>query len=674
MSELPYSGLRVLEIGSRIAAGACGRLLADLGATVHVVEVWPSSTHGPGKWRDRAGAVAGKQSVLADARVPADVDAVAALIRACDVVIQSSDADDLPAPWASVIAACPIVCDITAFGSSGPDAGHYADELELQALTGVLVTTGLPGGPATPVGVPVLEMSAAIYAASAIGVALHVLRRDGIGQNIEVALFDVGINALTTFMPAHYAGQQPRRLGNGHGMAVPWNAYPAADGWILICSTNDAQWRRIASLVDPDLAQDKGYAELKARLTKREEIDARITAWCRGLPLAEVARKLGEQGIPCGGIVTIDELEREPNLALRHAVQRALDPSSGKVVRVAGPLLRFDGESRPPVVIPAAEPASSATRHVSPRVTRAGKTRTGSEVLRAPLEGLRVIEIGQLTTAPLAARHLASFGAEVIKVEPPEGESARSWAPLRDGVSHFFIASNGEKRSIALDLRDHEDARRLADLISGADVLVENMKPGALARMGFSPERLMQINPRLVYCAISGFGAHSVYEGRPAVDTVIQAMSGMMDATRSQGVPLKTGISAADIAGGETGLLAILAALARREKTGQGCTIDISMQDIAAWMTQTLWNCPPEPRHYDGAVLSVAEACTHPQTQARELIVVRRDTDGRMWEVFGTPMCLSKTPAQVDTLIGQPSRSGLQWARRHEAGDIDARR
>jgi len=277
------------------------------------------------------------------------------------------------------------------------------------------------------------------------------------------------------------------------------------------------------------------------------------------------------------------------------------------------------------------------------------------------LQGLRVIEIGQLTTAPLAARHLATLGADVIKVEPPEGESARAWAPLRDGVSHFFVASNGEKRAVALDLKDPADRAYLAGLLQDADVLVENMKPGALARLGFGYEQLRAINPRLVYCAISGFGMDSAYPGRAAVDTVIQAMSGMMDATRSGSTPVKTGISAADIAGGQTGLLLILAALSWREKTGRGCAIDVSMQDVGAWMTQHLWNGRAIPSPVPLTVASVADACTHAQTQVRELILLRRDANGRTWEIMASPMRLSRTPPRLGSLIGAPSRERLRW-------------
>ncbi|WP_207001275.1 CaiB/BaiF CoA transferase family protein [Trinickia mobilis] len=667
MSEMPYSGLRVVEMGSRTAVGACGRLIADLGAEVYVVEPRSPRKDRPGKWRDRVSAVAGKHSILVDPDVPADIEAVNAIIDASDIVILSSDADDaFPSSWTIRIPERPIICDITAFGASGPLAGRYADEIELQALTGVLGTTGLTERPAVAVGVPVLEMSAALYAASGIGVAVHVLARDGFGQNVEVALFDVGVNSLTTFMPAHYAGLKPQRLGNGHGMAVPWNAYPAADGWILICTTNDTQWKRVAQLIGPNLTDDARFVTLTGRLAHRGEIDAAIAAWTNRLPLSDLADMLGQQGIPCGGILTISQLEREPNLAWRGTVREVDDPVSGRRVRVAGPLIRHDWGEVPTAMVPPPDSARlGRPEHDFLHFVDANPPipfKSSENSINAPFAGLRVIEIGQLTTAPLTARHLASLGADVIKVEAPGGENARSWSPMRDGVSHFFVASNGQKRSVELDLRKKQDCDYLIDLLTEADVLVENMKPGALARLGFSPSRLLEINSKLIYCSISGFGAHSVYDGRPAVDTVIQAMSGMMDATRVEGRPIKAGISAADIAGGQTGLLAIIAGLARRDKTGRGSVIDISMQDVGAWMTQGLWNQAVEPRAYTCQAATIAEVCTHRQTIARELIVVGYDDAGRGWEVFGSPMRLSKTPARLGTLIGHPSSVHLTWA------------
>lgn len=661
MSQKPYSGVHVVELGARLGASACGRLLADLGATVYVIEPRSMPRSPKGKWLDRVSAMAGKESVLANAASANDVEAVAHLIQACDIVIRSSDFGeaDWPGRWHQVIAQRPIVCDITAFGTTGPLAGRPGEESDIQALTGIMDTTGLPEGLPTPIGIPVIEMSSGLYAAAAIAVALSVYLRSGVGQSVDIALYDVAISTLTTFMTMHYAGKKPRRLGNGHGMAVPWNAYPTADGWILICSTNDTQWKRLAHFVGP-VACSEQYAELKSRLLHRDEVDALMCDWTMRHSLDTLEAMLNQGGIPCGRIVSIPGLVEEPNLRFRQTVQEGSDPVTGKTVKICSAIFRFLGQAPAPVAIPAPDSGRAFVQSLSQAVPAAAQVLAEAPPTQA-LQGLRVIEIGQLTTAPLAARHLATLGADVIKVEPPEGESARAWAPMRNGVSHFFVASNGEKRTVALDLQDASDRSYLTELLKDADVLLENMKPGALARLGLGYEQLRAINPRLVYCAISGFGVDSAYPGRAAVDTVIQAMSGMMDATRSDGTPVKTGISAADITGGQNGLLLILAALTWRERTGQGCAIDVSMQDVGAWMTQHLWNGATTAQPVSSPISSVADACVHAQTLARELILLRQDANGQPWEIMASPMRLSRTPPRLGSLIGTPGRERLRW-------------
>lgn len=655
MSERALAGLRVLDAGSRIAVGACSRLLADLGADVWVVE--PRAVGAGGKWIDRAFATAARSSILFDPDVPDDAAAIMSLAARCDAVLTSSDTDAWPSAVQDALAACPIVCDITAYGATGPLAGTPADELAIQARTGLMDTTGFGDRPATPIGVPVAEMSTGIYAAVATTIAWRVLRRDGVGQRIDMALFDTAFNALSTFLPAHFAGKPAQRLGNGHSMAVPWNAYETRNGWVLACSANDVQWRRLAALIDPRLPADPRYATLADRLARRAEVDALVAAWTATLPLADLVAQLLEAGIPCGPIVPVAELPDEPNLALRESIVQVVDPASGSVTRVPAALIRFDDAKAAPPAIPLPDSGRATARSLPPGRPHSPRTP------RPPFAGLRVVEIGQFTTAPLAARHLASFGADVIKIEPAGGDSARAWAPHRNGTSHFFVISNGTKRSLALDLRSPEGLAEFEWLLASADVLVENMKPGSLSRLGYAPSRLRALNPRLVYCAISGFGRASAYEGRPAFDTVVQAMCGMMDATRADGVPMKSGISAADIGGGQVGLLAIVAALEQRERTGRGVAIDIAMQDVGAWLTQTRWNVNvtapagmPVPR-----AASVAEACASPQTIARGLVVTRRDEAGIAWEMLASPMRLSATPPTTGDPIGPTVNGSMHW-------------
>src|SRR3546814_2123375 len=172
--------------------------------------------------------------------------------------------------------------------------------------------------------------------------------------------------------------------------------------------------------------------------------------------------------------------------------------------------------------------------------------------------------------------------------------------------------NNANKRSCEIDLRTEVGRESFARLVRQADVLIENLKPGSLARRGFGADVLQSLNPRLVYCAISGFGQASAYPGRPAFDTVVQAMSGLMDVTRADGVPTKLGISVADTAGGIAGLLAVLAGLEQRRHTGVGMMLDLAMHDVATWMTPTAW---------PGAV---------PPSQARKSVGEGKSVSGRV--------------------------------------------
>ncbi|MDO9216298.1 MAG: CoA transferase, partial [Lacisediminimonas sp.] len=209
---------------------------------------------------------------------------------------------------------------------------------------------------------------------------------------------------------------------------------------------------------------------------------------------------------------------------------------------------------------------------------------------RPPLQGLCVLEIGHYTTAPVGARCLAALGARVIKIEPPDGEASRGWAPSQHGQSLFYTVSNSDTSSITIDLTLAEDRQCLRQLIVSADVLIENLKPGTLGKFDLSPAQIAQINPQLVYCAISGFGAASLYARRPAFDTVVQGMGGLMSLITDRGMPLKAGISYADVLGAAMAVVAVLAALEYRARSGQGQFIDLSMQDIVAWSTQCAWN------------------------------------------------------------------------------------
>ncbi len=213
-----------------------------------------------------------------------------------------------------------------------------------------------------------------------------------------------------------------------------------------------------------------------------------------------------------------------------------------------------------------------------------------TEFHRSPLQGLNVIEIGQAVAAPFCTSRLADAGARVIKVERPEGDFARGYDDVVGGAqSSYFVWLNRGKESLVLDLATAKAKETLAALLAKADVVVQNLKPGALGRMGFGPETLRQKHPRLIICSISGYGETGPFAERKAYDLLIQAESGLSSVTGGPAAPARVGISVVDIATGATAYSAILEALLARAVTGEGADIRVSMFDVMAdWLTVPL--------------------------------------------------------------------------------------
>jgi len=623
---LPLAGLNVLELPGREELSTCGGLLAALGATVLVQA---------GAQPPTARQIEGKTLLVRDA-APAP-----------DVILYSPDV----VPLTLTPPATAILCSITAYGATGPLAGLRHPEALVQAMAGIAHTTGRADGPPCLTGAPFVGMETAVYAAAAILAALRHRAVTGQGQRIDMALYDVAVNALLTFLPLVFTGRPASRAGNRHPTLAPWNAYRAADGWVLICAPTNDQWRRLAAVMGtPDLATEPGFATTTARFENVAALDARIGSWTALRTVAQVVAAVDAAGIPCGPIHELADLERDPNLIHRGTLTRAAEGSLlvQSPIRATGPAL------------PASPPPGPM-----------------------PMASLRIVEIGMNTVAPLAGRQLGALGAQVIKVEPPSGDSNRANTPLRDsdGQSYVFALSNTDKSGVVLDLRDPDDAQALWDLIDTADAVIENLKPGSLARLGFGAAAIRARKPSIVHCSVSGFGQDSVWPGRPALDTVVQALSGAMAATPVDGMPIKAGISISDQLGGQFGLLGLLAALHRRDRTGEGASLDIAMQDCTVWATQHCFDQRPPPatilpctdgwiaatapaeteqmsvadalaacaaRGIDAApVLSVAEVTAAAQTSARGLLTEVPTPDGSRWTVLASPLRLEGSPAKV---------------------------
>jgi len=252
-----------------------------------------------------------------------------------------------------------------------------------------------------------------------------------------------------------------------------------------------------------------------------------------------------------------------------------------------------------------------------------------------PLSGLLVVSLEQAVAAPMCSCRLADAGARVIKIERPEGDFARYYDRLAQGESAYFVWLNRGKESICLDLTRADDKALFAVMLAKADVFIQNLKPGAIAKLGFALDGLRREHPRLIICSISGYGEEGPYAFRKAYDMLIQAEAGVASVTGTADAPARVGVSVCDIAAGMNAYEAILEALLARERTGKGAVLSIAMFDaMADWMAVPLlqYEGGAPPRRMGLAHTSIAPYGVF-KTKDRADILIAIQSD-REWRVL----------------------------------------
>ncbi|MGF6258409.1 CaiB/BaiF CoA transferase family protein [Ensifer sp. LBL] len=257
--------------------------------------------------------------------------------------------------------------------------------------------------------------------------------------------------------------------------------------------------------------------------------------------------------------------------------------------------------------------------------------------METPLKGIRVLELARILAGPWIGQTLADLGADVIKVESPDGDDTRTWGPPfvagEDGEkldAAYFHACNRGKRSVVLDFTTEEGQEAVRRLAAQSDVLLENFKVGGLTKYGLDYESLKKINPRLIYCSVTGFGQDGPYAHRAGYDYIVQGMSGIMDLTgEPDREPQKIGVAFADIFTGLYGVIAVQAALAQRERTGEGQQIDMALLDC---MTGVLANqalnflvSGKAPRRLGNAHPNIAPYQVFPTSDGHLIVAVGND-------------------------------------------------
>ena len=274
-----------------------------------------------------------------------------------------------------------------------------------------------------------------------------------------------------------------------------------------------------------------------------------------------------------------------------------------------------------------------------------------ASVLPGVLDGVRVLDLTQMVAGPLCTLLLGDLGADVIKVEPPDGDTARHIGRNRPGgESDYFLSMNRNKRSIVLDLKQPRDLEVLRELARRSDVLVENFRPGTMEKLGIGYEVLKADNPRLIFCSLSGFGSSGPYRDRPALDPVIQAMSGLMQLTGTpESGPLKLGVLLSDFVPPLFGTIAVLGALRARDASGVGQRIEISMLDATVFSMvpreQYFFATGKTPERSGNAHYQMAPWNTYVTADGKHLMVVAHTE--KYWRNLATAIGRPELPADV---------------------------
>jgi crotonobetainyl-CoA:carnitine CoA-transferase CaiB-like acyl-CoA transferase len=577
-------GIRVVDFGQWIAGPLAAMLLADQGA--EVVHVDPPG--GP-RWPTRANATfnRGKTGLALDLARPADRDRARRLVDGADVVIENfrpavMERHGLGAPELTARQPRLIYCSLPGFASDDPRAALPAWEGLVAAATGVYQPTDDPRFTA----VPISSTFGALAASVAIVMALIARERDGLGQRIEVPLFDA------TFLAIGASGLLVNGKPEGGRPDDPWaGLFECADGrWVRLSL---ATFRFLQRFVEAAGMTDwiaRGYVdpERPGRLARgtplRERQQAELAALLRSRPASEWEALGRRAEVPLTLVRTSAEW-----LATEHATTAGLvteidDPVLGRTVQ-PGAAVRLLGT--PAVIRPRSSSAGSLDAWEQPSTAPDG----GRPRVASALEGFRVVDLTQVLAGPTAGRTLAEFGAEVVKINNPSEEGAG----YRWQVHRYHTDVNRGKRSILLDLKTPGGREVAGRLIDRADVVLQNFRLGVAERLGVGYEQLRARRPDLVYGSISFYGYGGPWERGPGYEPNAQAATGMSARIGgTSGPPGPQPFAPNDYACGLLGALAVGLALFHRQRTGRGQHVQTSLA-AAATLLQAAYL-----QHYEG--------------------------------------------------------------------------
>jgi crotonobetainyl-CoA:carnitine CoA-transferase CaiB-like acyl-CoA transferase len=579
------SHLNVAEIGSGIAAAYCTRLLADAGAQVTVVE--PSDGHPLRRWASVAG---GRQGLLFDFLVqgkrctteddPLRSDAVG---RA-DIIVEDLPFAAVAALEEGARSRGQIVVSLSPFGRTGRWRDRPASEFTIQAMCGSSGRRGLPGAPPVYGGGELGLWAAGSYGAAAAACFARTDPRKG--AHIDVSILEAAALVLQSYwtIDLQLRGSAPRSV---RAPMIP-SIEPTADGYVGFSTITAEQFHTFLIMIEqPQLVEDLSLLRADVREQRRDELLGLIHQWTTARTTAEIVELATSFRIPVAPIGTGVNLP-----SLDHFAARGIYTPGPSGLRQ--PRVPFHISAFAPQRHGAGDPAPGAGAERRADRARSDPTPASTAADELPLRGLRVADFTTFWAGPSATHFLASLGADVIKVESirrPDGMRFTSAKPEHELFYEWgtvFHAVNPNKRAITLDLTHPEGLALAGRLIAWSDVVIENFSPRVMEAFGLGADQIACYNPTAVMVRMPAFGLSGPWRDRPGFAMTVEQASGMAWRTGYlDGPPMDVG-GICDPLGGMHAVVAIMAALAARDRSDQGALVEVPMVEVALTMTAEL--------------------------------------------------------------------------------------
>jgi crotonobetainyl-CoA:carnitine CoA-transferase CaiB-like acyl-CoA transferase len=654
----PLTGIRVLDFGRAAVGPVSAQYLGFLGADVIKIEppegdpVRNVATFKKGMGTTFLGNNLTKRGIMLDLKKPQDKDTARRLIQWTDIVLENFRSKDimekLGLGYNAMTALNPRVIYVSsgAYGNAGPMQGMTSNEWYGQASSGATSVTGQEGGPFEFVrGIAQFDWNGAMINLEAMLIALYVREQTGRGMMIETSQFQSSLVAGTTRFAEYFAtGQAPTPMGSARPNLVPDQAFATADGYINVSVHHEGFWAKFCNAMGrAELRGDPRFSTNGERIANRNALVAELAPLFRAQPTGYWLWQLRKHDVPCGQYFSDDLvsniLQQHPHVQA-NGMMTLIDSQWGSM-HSAMPHWHF---SKTPAAITRPSPAlDEHHQEILAQVNRETAVMNGHQhtTTKIPngalaLTGLKVIDLSQGISGAMCSMQLGDLGAEVIKVEPPEGDWLRKIGPFVKSESSLFVQLNRNKRGIALDLKTAAGKDVMRHLLNEADVVIEGYRPSVMDRLGFGYEAVAALNPRMVYCSISAFGRKGPLADQPGSELTIQSFVGVNRNLGKAGEPpLRTGF---DLAVTETAFAAfqgILAALLWRSRNGEGQQVDVSMLGTMIAVSQWQLAAENDPDEWAGRQLLGYTELPDSGYQLRDgAVLFSLRGDGEAWDKF----------------------------------------